>query len=167
MLVRINRILFPTDFSEPAEQAQRYALSLADRFGAELHLLHVVAPLPAVMPDSAGAWTLPDADVDLHVDAARKRLARTLGDECGAEQRAVLSVKVGLVVDEVVRYAHEHEIDLIVVGTHGHTGLSRLLLGSVAEKLVRLAECPVLTVHPKGHQFVSEIATDGAASVVP
>ena len=72
-----------------------------------------------------------------------------------SQQHVVVhSTVMGLAVDEILSYAKEQEIDLLVVGTHGHTGLSRLLIGSVAEKLVRISLCPVLTVHPKGHQFL-------------
>jgi nucleotide-binding universal stress UspA family protein len=84
------------------------------------------------------------------VDAAEQHLQSVMG----AGSTAIRTVTVGFPVEEIMKYAADHDIDLIVVGTHGHTGLSHLLLGSVAEKLVRLATCPVLTVHPKGHQFV-------------
>ena len=85
------------------------------------------------------------------VEAAEKQLQVDLGPA----STAIRHVTIGFPIEEIMKYAGEHDIDLIVVGTHGHTGLSHLLLGSVAEKLVRLATCPVLTVHPKGHQFVA------------
>ena len=164
MFVSIRRILFPTDFSEPAKEAQKYAMALADRFGAELHLLHVVPEVAMPLPDSTNAWTLPAADLKLQVEAAEQRLLQDLGPDWAEERRTVHTAVVGNAVEEIVKYAKEHEIGLIVIGTHGRTGLSHLLLGSVAEKLVRLATCPVLTVHPQGHQFLIDDRTSPPTS---
>lgn len=158
MHVEIRRILFPTDFSDPAREAQKYAVALAERFGAELHLLHVIAPIPAPAPDANLSWMLPDAVLTYQVDDAKKQLVQELGKDWVDHHTTVLTVEVGFAVDEIVRYSKKNHIDVIVVGTHGHTGLSHLLLGSVAEKVVRLADCPVLTVHPKGHQFLIDSA---------
>ena len=163
MFVSIRRILFPTDFSEPARKAQKYAMALADRFGAELHLLHVVPEVAMPLPDSTTAWTLPPADLKLVVEAAEKQLLEELGPDWAEERRTVHTAVVGNAVEEIVKYANEHEIGMIVIGTHGRTGLAHLLLGSVAEKLVRLATCPVLTVHPQGHQFLIDDTTSRPA----
>ena len=163
MFVSIRRILFPTDFSEPAKQAQKYAMALADRFGAELHLLHVVPENPMPFPDSATSWTLSTTDQKWQVDDAEKRLLHSLGPDWPEECRTVRTAVIGNAVEEIVKYAKEHEIGMIVIGTHGRTGLSHLLLGSVAEKLVRLATCPVLTVHPQGHQFLIDDTTSRPA----
>lgn len=76
------------------------------------------------------------------------------------ERRVISTVVTGFAVEEIVKYAEEHSIDLIVVGTHGLTGISHLLIGSVAEKLVRAATCPVLTVRPGGHQFLIEASQE-------
>lgn len=148
MIVSIRRILFPTDFSEPARHAQGYAKTLAEKFGAELHVIHVVPEVIMPATDSIAVWTLPEGSMKAQVESAERQLASVAGDA------AIRTVTVGFPVEEIMKYAKEHSIDLLVVGTHGHTGLSHLLLGSVAEKLVRLASCPVLTVHPTGHQFV-------------
>jgi nucleotide-binding universal stress UspA family protein len=164
MFVSIRRILFPTDFSEPAKEAQKYAMALADRFGAELHLLHVIPEVVIPFPDSTTAWTLPPAEMQLQVHAAEQRLVEELGPDWAEERRTRHAAVVGNAVEEIVRYASENEIGMIVIGTHGRTGLSRLLLGSVAEKLVRLATCPVLTVHPQGHQFLIDDPTSRATS---
>lgn len=152
MRVSMHRILFPTDFSAPARKAQDYAVALAETFGAQLHVMTVVPEIILPATDSFTVWTLPEGGVKGQLEAAEARLKA----ELGPGSNAVLHVTVGLPVEEIMKYADEHEIDLIVAGTHGHTGLSHLLLGSVAEKLVRLATCPVLTVHPKGHQFVDQ-----------
>lgn len=159
MMISIRHILFPTDFSEPAREAQQYAIALADQFNAGLHLLHVVAPITAY-PDTASPWFNPETEINLQIDAANKRLAVELDSQWAEKNGATHSTVMGFAVDEILKYAAEHEIDLIVVGTHGQTGLSRLLIGSVSEKLVRMANCPVLTVHPKGHQFLIDATSD-------
>jgi universal stress protein A len=150
MMVTIRRILFPTDFSGPAREAQKYAMALADKFGAELHVLNVVPEIILPATDSYTLWTLPEGGMKAQIEAAEQQLQR----ELGSDATAVRKVTVGFPVEEIMQYADVNNVDLIVVGTHGHTGLSHLLLGSVAEKLVRLSKCPVLTVHPTGHQFV-------------
>lgn len=150
MIVSIRRILFPTDFSEPARIAQKYAQALAEKFGAELHVMNVVPEIILPATDAYMVWTLPEGGMKAQVEAGERQLLT----ELGPDSAAIRFVTVGFPVEEIMKYAGDHEIDLIVVGTHGHTGLSHMLLGSVAEKLVRLATCPVLTVHPKGHQFV-------------
>ena len=151
MAVDVRRILFPTDFSDPAHSAQQYAKLLAEQFGAELHLLHVVSELTMPLADSL--WSMTDAEQQLRIQHANRRLTEEVGAQWSKEHRTICVVKVGNTVEQIVKYANECAIDLIVIGTHGMTGLSRLLLGSVAEKLVRLATCPVLTVHPEGHQI--------------
>jgi nucleotide-binding universal stress UspA family protein len=83
------------------------------------------------------------------LETAEKQLQQELGT-----LMATKCVVMGFPIEEITKYSSEHAIDMIVVGTHGHTGLAHLLLGSVAEKLVRLSTCPVLTVHPKGHPFL-------------
>ncbi len=161
MLISIRRILFPTDFSEPANHAKQYAMAVAERFGAELHLLHVV-PLVMPYPDIGSPWVMPESEMEYQVDAAGAHLANELDPKWAASHATARSAVMGFAVDEILKYAAEKEIDLIVVGTHGHTGLSRLLIGSVAEKLVRVAKCPVLTVHPQGHQFLVDANSDRA-----
>jgi nucleotide-binding universal stress UspA family protein len=86
-----------------------------------------------------------------------------IGPQWAERHRAVQVVKVGYAVEEIVKYAKDQEIDLIVIGTHGHTGFAHLLLGSIAEKVVRMATCPVLSVHPKDHPFVTVTATEQSA----
>jgi universal stress protein A len=149
MSVTIRRILFATDFSEPARGAQQYAITMAETFSAELHALHVVPELILPATDSYTVWALPEGGMKAQLDAAERQLQKEIGSIAATHQ-----VVVGFPIEEIMKYANDHEIDLIVVGTHGHTGLAHLLMGSVAEKLVRLSTCPVLTVHPKGHPFL-------------
>lgn len=156
MDTRVKRILFPTDFSEPAREAGLYAKALAETFDAELHVLHVV---PQVMAYSDGTsnWVLPPAESQEKLEAAEHLLLQKAIDTQWAEKhRVVYKTVMGFIVDEIIQYANNNQIDLIVAGTHGYSWLAHTLIGSVAEKLVRTANCPVLTVHPKGHQFVSD-----------
>jgi nucleotide-binding universal stress UspA family protein len=116
-------------------------------FRADLHLLHVlVDPVPIPAPD--GAWIRPEDCIPRLLNQARLDLATNLADaKLRFGGQPVTAVEVGSPVEQILQYADDKNIDLIVVGTQGHRGLSRLILGSVAEKLVRLAKCPVLTVH--------------------
>lgn len=159
MNVSIRRILVPTDFSEPASEAKEYAAAIADRWGAELHLLHVVVPPVIPFPDSASSWTMPSTGLKSRVEEAEQEIRREVST-WSEERRVISTVVTGFAVEEIVKYAEEHSIDLIVVGTHGLTGISHLLIGSVAEKLVRAATCPVLTVRPGGHQFLIEASQE-------
>jgi len=145
MTVAIRRIVFTTDFSAPAAHAQQYAEAFAGSFSAELFVLHVVDQQPLIpSPDIERRW------VDDEISRARHQLK---GCFLGQTHSPVLEVRAGAAAPTITQYAHEVNADLIVIGTHGRSGLSHLLLGSVAEKVVRLAECPVLTVHPRGHAF--------------
>ena len=154
MNIRIRRILCPVDFSDNSDHAMSYAVALARTFGAELRLVHVIAPIVAALP---GETALPEvilASMDDLADATRARLQQT-ADTLAADGLTVRhEVLRGAPFIEIVRYAHEIEADLIVLGTRGRTGLGHLLIGSVAERVVRKAPCPVLTVKHPEHEFV-------------
>lgn len=147
-LPKIQKILFATDFSDPAEKAQQYAQELAERLNAELHLLHVVVPVavPALGAPSVGY--IEDTEVMAQLEESAKRdMDALFTPQWRSQHHVVSAVCIGTPVFEILRYANEQKIDLIVLGTLGRTGLSHLLLGSVAENVVRKAHCPVLTVH--------------------
>jgi nucleotide-binding universal stress UspA family protein len=91
-------------------------------------------------------------------------LQQAIGSTWAKDHRVKLNSHVGNEVEEIVKYATDHEIDLIVLGTHGYRGFTHFIIGSVAEKVVRMATCPVLTVHPKGHQFVCDASSGQDAS---
>jgi universal stress protein A len=147
-LPRIQKILFATDFSEPAENAQQYARELAERLNAELHLLHVVVPVavPALGAPSVGYIEDTAVIAELEENAHRDMEAM-FDQQWRSTHQLVTAVRVGTPVFEIIRYANEQKIDMIVMGTLGRTGLTHLLVGSVAENVVRKAHCPVLTVH--------------------
>ncbi len=148
-MIKLDRILIPTDFSDCSERARTYACELAKRFTAELHLLHVVVPLPIPVHMS----TVPEELLEPE-ESARQALESWNDPAYEAARKVVRTIVTGTPFIEIVRYARENQIDLIVVGTHGRSGLMHSLIGSVAERVVRKASCPVLTVRPEGHQFV-------------
>lgn len=146
--ISLRRILVATDFSPAASRARDFAISLAAKFGAEIHLLHVVEP-PAPIPAPDGLWIRPPDVTPTYVDDALRAIADNIkGLELGPNIQVVPAAKIGYPVEAITQYIPAHEIDLIVLGTQGHRGLAHLILGSVAEKIVRLATCPVLTMHP-------------------
>lgn len=142
-----RRILCPTDFSALATAGVEHAASLAAREGAVLALLHVLAPLTAyVMPDMAGS-VLVQFEEQAREDA-RQELRRLRDRIRGTGVRAHMVLVQGYTPDQITRTARRLHCDLIVLATHGRTGLTRVLLGSVAEALIRRAPCPVLAFRP-------------------
>ena len=140
----IQRILFPTDFSAFSEKALPFAASLCREFSATLALLHateIPVVLPEFMPDSVMAIG-PEMEV-----MARQTLDRMKESMEGVTVEGI-SV-TGVPHREICRYAEDHHVDLIIMPTHGRSGLGHVLFGSVAEKVVRLARCPVLTIRPE------------------
>ena len=153
-MVQINRILCPTDFSELADHAIEYACSLAVAFKSELHVLHVVDESyqywMAMGPNSLPLGPTPE---EILV-GAREQMERTKRDRFSKVSVPVtVEVLVGRPFLEIIRYARDKKMDLIVIGTHGRSGLTHVLLGSVTEKIVRKSHCPVLTVRAPGHKF--------------
>jgi nucleotide-binding universal stress UspA family protein len=147
MMTAIKKILFATDFGDCAKAAQEYAAAFAERFQAELHALHVLPDAALPGPDQGMALPLP-ADYLLELkNEARKSLDKLFPDAAKPGRPVVVrSLRNGNPYFEIVKYAAENGIDLIVIGTHGRGALMHLLLGSVAEKVVRKAGCPVLSV---------------------
>jgi nucleotide-binding universal stress UspA family protein len=153
-MIDLHRILVPTDFSKFSENALRYASAFAEKFGAELHLLHVVQDLSWFIPEAILLAPSVTPPVDQFVTAARSALDRVVKDLHLPGVTIHPEVCEGTPFEAIIRFAREKDIDLIVMGTHGHTGLAHMLMGSVAEKVVRKAPCPVLTVRHPEHEFV-------------
>ena len=145
-----TRILVPTDFSATSDTALEYARGLTERFGAALHLVHVLEePLVATLGNALELPEAPEYRTAVVVDA-QTRLAHRAYPRASAQPLATTKVIPGTAASAIVNYAAEHAVDLIVMGTHGRTGMAHLMVGSVAEQVVRSAPCPVLTVrlHP-------------------
>ncbi len=153
---RLKKILVPIDFSECSRKALQYAIPLARQFEASLTLLHVVQV-------NYYAGDFGTVDVALLENEMRsngeKQLAELIEREVGAALPCAALVRSGRVVSEIVAIAGEAAIDLIILSTHGHTGLKHVLLGSVAENVVRHAPCPVLIVRQQEHEFIAQSAT--------
>jgi nucleotide-binding universal stress UspA family protein len=148
-MVSIRRILVPTDFSDCSTPAVRYGAELAEKFGAELVLLHVVPDAVLALPDAVMPTPVPAADLDALTDSGKQGLANLIAAEKLGARHPRAEVRIGSPAAEVVAAAGDLHADLVCIGTHGRGGLSRVLLGSVAEQVVRHAPCPVLTVRPK------------------
>jgi nucleotide-binding universal stress UspA family protein len=140
----ISRILVPTDFSACASHALDYGVELAAKLSASLVLLHVYLPPIVYMPE--GIWAMPQGTLNLH-DQLERALNTLAAQTRKTSSRPVETALVeGDPAKQIAEAAVAQHCDLIVIGTHGRSGLGHLVLGSVAEKVVQRASCPVLTV---------------------
>ena len=143
----IRHLLVPTDFSEASNRAVEYAFGLAQTCGAKLTFLHVVE-LPSYLNDGH-APTNQRATLQHHLASqAQGELARLLANSPGTRVEIARQVVVGVPSQTITETAAAEHVDLIVMATHGRTGFSDLVMGSVAERVVRTAPCPVLTLRP-------------------
>ena len=150
-MIDMKNILLPTDFSEPALAATSFALEFARRFGATLHLLHVIED-PVLYLPMFESYPLPSREE--FEKYAQERLANWIHPDDARGIEIQLSWLHGKPFVEILKAAKLRQADLIVLGTHGRGMAAHLLVGSVAEKVVRKAPCPVLTVRPEAHRFV-------------
>lgn len=159
-MIVLKRILVPTDFSEASAAAARYGVALARAFRAKLHLLHVESRHDLeidVERELVIQKHLEASATGLPQNAARELLGTLLTEEEENElqpEHVLRAAGIGGPYVEIVRYAKERDIDVIVMGTHGRGFVAHMLMGSVAEKVVRKAPCPVLTVRHPEHEFV-------------
>jgi len=154
-MIAMKNVLVATDFGEASDNALAYGRELAARFGATLHVLHVAENIYIT---AFGAETYasfaPDLQRDIEANAHR-RLAEAVVDSDGLGPATVPVVMTsGMPAYAIIDYARDHDIDLIIMGTHGREALQHLLMGSVAERVVRLSPCPVLTVRTPERDFV-------------
>jgi len=153
-MIKLKKILYPTDFSDSSLEALPYALSFARDYKAKLVLMHVVNEAIFSEGLSLARAIAPEALGQEMADEADRRLKMIIP----ADQRAGLDVEMvilhGMPFLEVIRYAKANDVDLIVIGTHGRSGMDHIIFGSTAEKVVRKAPCPVLSVKPAQREFV-------------
>lgn len=159
-----EHVLVPVDFSENARLQVAHAAALAEGSGAALHLLHIIEE--AVFPTFYGvdAGAPPASAVVARTETALQELADSLAPVIPPGTPVRTHVRTGHPAPGVVAFAEEHACALIVVATHGRTGLERFLMGSVAEQVVRTAPCPVFTVRPFGKSLVEEVKEEAARS---
>lgn len=149
----LKNILVATDFSEPARAALEHGKDLARTSGATLHILHVIQEIPTYYGSEVGfAATKIEENIQI---AAQRELDSTVGPEESGLAMKTATLRAPNVAHAINEYAAAHNVDLIIVGTHGRGAISRFLIGSVAERLVRSATRPVLTVHADESGFAS------------
>ncbi len=149
-MVEIKTILLPTDGSESSDKALAYALSFARQYGARVVILHVIE-----MEALVGAEPHLLHLSSFLEERARRILEKAVASANQAGVHTEARVVTGIPFDDIVRLSKELPADLIILGTHGRTGLPHALMGSVAEKVVRLAPCPVLTVRQASRDFIA------------
>ncbi|MCL5029735.1 MAG: universal stress protein [Bacteroidetes bacterium] len=145
MELEIKRVLVPIDFSDYSKSSLKYAVSFVKQFKAELLLIYVVEPVIYPPDFSLGQIAIPTVDLEMDKRAIEE-LNKLAQKEIPSELKAKTIVKTGKPFIEIIETASEENIDLIIIATHGHTGVEHILFGSTAEKVVRKAPCPVLTI---------------------
>jgi len=153
-MIKLKKILFPTDFSETSQEAASYAISFGREFKAKVFVLHVVNEkifteglnMPRVV-------SIEELQKEMTAEARRRLKTLVPAEEAeGLDWETV--IRQGEPFLEIIRFAREEDIDLIVIGTHGRSGFEHIIFGSTAEKVVRKAPCPVLSVRPEQREFV-------------
>ncbi len=156
-MIKLKTILVPTDFSEFSKYALNYAIAFAQAFKASLILIHVTPEREMSAIRQASVY-LQAEDLEELVKQRKSEDRKQLNDFIAPELKKEIKVetihRVGIPFLEIIKAAREKEVDLIVIATHGRTGLSHILLGSVAEKVVRKAPCPVLSIRHPQHEFI-------------
>jgi nucleotide-binding universal stress UspA family protein len=148
-MLKIENILYPTDFSDNSMEALRYATSLAEKFGACLHIIHVTLAAGQYMAYSSVSSYIPDSMVATERKNLESNLMKLPAKKLGTPKSVKHKVLEGIPLVEIMSYIKKNKIDMVVMGTHGHTGFKHLVMGSVAENVVRKSPVPVLTVHSK------------------
>ena len=152
-MIKLRKVLVPTDFSDSARHAFSYGLSFAAEYKAELVLLHVVENL--TVGYASDLFPVPMAEVFQEISGYAKAELSKLAEEARKRGVSVSELVVqGKPSAEIIRHAAENEVDMIVLGTHGKGMLDQALFGSTTERVVRRAPCPVLTVRKPEHEFV-------------
>ena len=147
-IVGVKRILVPIDFSEHSKNALQYAIPFAKQFDAELLLVYIVEPTIYPADFSFGQVGIPSLEAEMR-EKGKESLKRLMKEQVADEVSARTIIHTGKPFLEIINVAREEKVDLIIIATHGHTGVEHILFGGTAEKVVRKAHCPVLVVRPR------------------
>ncbi len=150
-MITLKNILCPIDHSDGSKEALKYAVSLALKDKAKLYLLHIIDIRSFNEGLEAMAMQIPDEET---LEQLRIKLLDCIPEEIRDNMNVEAIVIQGVPFAEIISIAREKEVDMIVIGSHGRTGISHMMLGSVSEKVVRKAPCPVLTVRQPNQKFV-------------
>lgn len=158
MELKINKVLVPIDFSDYSKSALKYSITFAKQFNAELILIYVVEPVIYPPDFSMGQIAIPSVNTEWD-ERAREELNKLAKNEIPADLKSKTIIKTGKPFVEIIDTASEEDVDIIIIATHGHSGVEHILFGSTAEKVVRKAPCPVLTLREpiKGFLFKKEM----------
>lgn len=153
-MYQIKKILIPIDFSDYSKSALKFAIDFAKNFNAKLYLVYVIEPMIYPTDFSIGQVAIPAVESDI-TTRAEEELKELVKQEVPPEMESEVIIKSGKPFLEIIETATEIDCDLIIIATHGHTGVEHLLFGSTAEKVVRKAPCPVLSLREplKGFKF--------------
>lgn len=152
--VSLKKILVPQDFSEYSLHAMRYAVTFAELFNSELIVLHIVEPIVYPADFSFGQVSIPAMEEEIRKHS-EEQLNELVEKEIPGSIKATPVIRVGKPFIEIVEVAKTENADLIVISSHGRTGMDHVLFGSTADKVVRKAPCPVLTIRPHEHEFIA------------
>lgn len=146
-----KKVLYPIDFSEYTEEITSYAVSIAKKYDSELHLLHVIPNLNYFTPYESFLTPENLVAIERNIEKEIEKDFDKVVKKIDIPAKRI--IRTGVTFVEIIDYIKEEGIDLVVMGTHGRSGIEHILIGSVAEKVVRKSPCPVLTVRPKGRLF--------------
>ncbi|MEI7906172.1 MAG: universal stress protein [Bacteroidota bacterium] len=156
-VIGLKKILVPIDFSDNSKKALRYAIPFAQQFNASLILVYIVEPTIYPSDFGFGQVGFPDVEKELHQKAVAE-MSELIDSVVPASLKTQTLVGSGIPFVEITTYAKQEEVDMIIVATHGRTGVEHILFGSTAEKIIRKAPCPVLVVRSEEHDFIDERA---------
>jgi len=145
--MKVEKILVPVDFSENAGKVLRYGVEIAEKFGAEIHVLFVAQIFQDYSEFFVPHMPVIQFEEEL-VASARDKMAAFIEENLKTSSPCLSKVLVGDPAESLLQYSRDQQADMIVMGTHGYKGLEKVLFGSVAEKVVKMAPCPVLTFNP-------------------
>ncbi len=150
-MINLKKILCPIDHSDGSKEALKYAVSFAMKNEAKLYLLHIIDIRSFDESIDTMAAQIPN---DETIKQLKTKLLECIPEEIRSDMQLEALVVQGIPFAEIISIAKTNKVDMIVMGTHGRTGLAHIMIGSVSEKVVRKAHCPVLTVRQSGHKFV-------------